>query len=115
VIAHNRIKKNNKAPIYCRVTYNKSRKQFATGIFVEPKYWNNIKQKILPATEVNPLLNNKLSGIYKQIDTAFLMLQILQNDFDVDDIYRKYKGEDSKEEISILGAYDIHNEKTKSS
>jgi integrase/recombinase XerD len=30
----------------------------------------------------------------------------------VDDIYRKYKGEDSKEEITILGAYDLHNEKT---
>ena len=41
------------------------------------------------------------------------MLQILPNDFDVDDIYRKYKGEDSKEEITILGAYDLHNEKTK--
>jgi len=113
VIAHNRIKKNNKAPIYCRVTYNKCRKQFATGIFVEPKYWNNIKQKILPVTEVNTLLNNKLSLIYQQIDTAFLMLQILPNDFDVDDIYRKYKGEDSKDEISILGAYDLHNDKTR--
>ena len=41
------------------------------------------------------------------------MLQILPNDFDVDDIYRKYKGEDSKEEITILGAYDLHNDKTK--
>ena len=40
------------------------------------------------------------------------MLQILPNDFDVDDIYRKYKGEDSKEEITILGAYDLHNSKT---
>jgi integrase/recombinase XerD len=40
------------------------------------------------------------------------MLQILPNKFDVDDIYRKYKGEDSKEEITILGACDLHNEKT---
>jgi integrase/recombinase XerD len=40
------------------------------------------------------------------------MLQILPDEFDVDDIYRKYKGEDSKEEITILGAYDLHNEKT---
>jgi integrase/recombinase XerD len=40
------------------------------------------------------------------------MLQILPNEFDVDDIYRKHKGEDSKEEITILGAYDLHNEKT---
>jgi hypothetical protein len=59
VIAHNRIKKNNKAPIYCRVTYNKSRKQFATGIFIEPKNWNNIKQKTLPISKLNILLNNK--------------------------------------------------------
>jgi integrase/recombinase XerD len=41
------------------------------------------------------------------------MLQILQNDFDLDGIYRKYKGEDFKEDISILGAYELHNEKTK--
>jgi integrase/recombinase XerD len=40
------------------------------------------------------------------------MLQILLNEFDVDDIYRKYEGEDSKEEITILGAYDLHNTKT---
>ena len=40
------------------------------------------------------------------------MLQILPNDFDVDDIYRKYKGEDAKEEITILGAYELHNSKT---
>ena len=113
VIADNRIKKNNKAPIYCRINYNKSRKQFATGIFIEPNNWNNIKQKILPISEVNTLLNNKPIGIYQQIDTAFLMLQILPYDFDVDDIYRNCKGEDFKEEISILGAYDLHNKKTK--
>jgi integrase/recombinase XerD len=113
VIAHNRIKKNNKAPIYCRVTYNKCRKQFATGVFVKPEYWDNIRQKILPESTVNSLLNNSLSLISHQINEAFLMLQILPNEFDVDDIYRKYKGEDSKEEITILGAYDLHNSKTK--
>jgi integrase/recombinase XerD len=112
VIAHNRIKKNNKAPIYCRVTYNKCRKQFATGVFVKPEYWDNIRQKILPESTVNSLLNNSLSLISHQINEAFLMLQILPNNFDVDDIYRKYKGEDSKEEITILGAYDLHNSKT---
>jgi hypothetical protein len=53
VIAHNRIKKNNKAPIYCRVTYNKCRKQFATGVFVKLEYWDNIRQKILPESTVN--------------------------------------------------------------
>ena len=82
------------------------------GIFINPDYWDSGKQKASPLSTDNATLNNKLSGIYYQIDTAFLMLQILPNDFDVDDIYRKYKGENSKEEITILGAYDLHDSKT---
>jgi integrase/recombinase XerD len=112
-LQRNRINKIGKCPIRCRITFLKSRKEFSTGIFINPAYWDSGKHKALPPDIENTLLNNKLSLIYHQIDTAFLMLQILPNDFDVDDIYRKYKGEDSKEEITILGAYDLHNEKTK--
>ena len=107
-----RINKQGKCPIRCRVTYLKTRKIFSTGIFINPDYWDSGKQKALPQNKENIILNNKLSLIDQQIDKAFLMLQILPNDFDVDDIYRKYKGEDSKEEITILGAYDLHNNKT---
>ena len=108
-----RINKQGRCPIRCRLTYLKTRKIFSTGLFINPDYWDSGKQKASPPSADNATLNNKLSLIYQQIDTAFLMLQILPNDFDVDDIYRKYKGEDSKEEITILGAYDLHNEKTK--
>jgi integrase/recombinase XerD len=107
-----RINKQGKCPIRCRVTYLKTRKIFSTGLFINPNYWDSGKQKASPPSTDNSTLNNKLSLIYHQIDKAFLMLQILPNDFDVDDIYRKYKGEDSKEEITILGAYDLHNSKT---
>jgi integrase/recombinase XerD len=107
-----RINKQGKCPIRCRVTYLKTRKIFSTGLFINPDYWDSGKQKASPPSTESITLNNKLSLIYHQIDRAFLMLQILPNDFDVDDIYRKYKGEDSKEEITILGAYDLHNSKT---
>ncbi|SDS18438.1 Site-specific recombinase XerD [Polaribacter sp. KT25b] len=108
-----KINKKGQCPIKCRITFLKSRKEFSTGIFINPDYWDSGKQKALPQNKENIILNNKLSLIHQQIDKAFLMLQILPNDFDVDDIYRKYKGEDSKEEITILGAYDLHNDKTK--
>jgi site-specific recombinase XerD len=107
-----KINKKGQCPIKCRITFLKSRKEFSTGIFINPDYWDSGKQKALPQNKENIILNNKLSLIHQQIDKAFLMLQILPNDFDVDDIYRKYKGEDSKEEITILGAYDLHNNKT---
>ena len=112
-LQRNRTNKMGKCPIRCRITFLKIRKEFSTGIFIIPDDWDSGKQKASPPSTENTLLNNKLSLIHQQIDKAFLMLQILPNDFDVDDIYRKYKGEDSKEEISILGAYDLHNEKTK--
>ena len=111
-LQRNRINKMGKCPIRCRITFLKSRKEFSTGIFINPDYWDSGKQKASPNNKENAILNNKLSLIHQQIDKAFLMLQILPNEFDVDDIYRKYKGEDSKEEITILGAYDLHNDKT---
>ena len=112
-LKRNKINKMGKCPIRCRITFLKTRKEFSTGIFINPNYWDSGKQKALPQNKENIILNNKLSLIHQQIDKAFLMLQILPNDFDVDDIYRKYKGEDSKEEITILGAYDLHNDKAK--
>ncbi len=112
-LQRNRINKMGNCPIRCRITFLKTRKEFSTGIFINPKNWNSGLQKASPPSEENTVLNNKLSLIHQQIDRAFLMLQILPNDFDVDDIYRKYKGEDTKEEITLLGAYDLHNEKTK--
>ena len=110
-LKRNRINKMGKCPIRCRITFLKIRKEFSTGIFINPDYWNGRKQKAFPNNEENTILNNKLSLIHQQIDKAFLFLQVSSEDFDVDDIYRKYKGEDVKTEITILGAYDLHNEK----
>jgi integrase/recombinase XerD len=81
-----RINKQGKCPIRCRVTYLKTRKIFSTGLFINPDYWDSGKQKALRENQENTILNNKVSLIRQQIDKAFLMLQILPNDFDVDDI-----------------------------
>lgn len=107
-----RLNKQGKCPIRCRLTYNKKRKEFSTGLFINPEDWDSSGQLAKPPNRYKHL-NTQLSLISQKINEAFLMLQILPNEFDVDDIYRKYKGEDSKEEIILLGAYDLHNDKTK--
>ncbi|WP_205853572.1 phage integrase SAM-like domain-containing protein [Polaribacter filamentus] len=106
-----KMNKKGQCPIKCRITFLKSRKEFSTGIFINPDLWDSVKRKALPDSKENTILNNKLSLISHQINEAFLMLQILPNDFDVDDIHKKYRGKDSKEEITILEAYDLHNSK----
>jgi site-specific recombinase XerD len=105
--------KKGKCPLRCRLTYLKNRKEFSTGLFINPDHWNNGVQIAEPPNPENNIINTQLSLISQKISEAFLMLQVLPDTFDVDDIYRTYKGEDVKTEITILGAYDLHNEKMK--
>ena len=113
VIQRNKVNVKGTCPIRCRITYKKKRKIFSTGQFINPNYWNSSLQKAKPSSKENNIINAQLSLISQKINEAFLMLQILPNEFDVVDVYRKYRGEDTKEEITILGAYDLHNDKMK--
>ena len=113
VIQKVKTNKKGKCPLRCRLTYSKKRKEFSTGMFINPDIWDNSSQTAKPPSKENNIINTQLSLINQQISEAFLLLQVQPESFDVDDIYRKYKGEDVKTEITLLGAYDLHNEKTK--
>ena len=46
VIAKNKIRKDGKAPLFCRLTYLEKRRQFSTGLFVNPNYWDSVCSQI---------------------------------------------------------------------
>ena len=113
VIERFKVNKQGKAPIKCRITYLGQRKPFSTGIFIKPDNWNASKQKAFPPNTDNTQLNTQLSLIKQEINQVFLMLQVQQEVFDVEDIYLKYKGEDIKTEKTLLEVYTLHNERMK--
>jgi len=82
-------------------------------MFIDPDIWDNSSQVAKPPSKENNIINTQISLINQKISEAFLLLQVQPEGFDVDDIYRKYKGEDVRTEITILGACDLHNEKMK--
>lgn len=108
-----KLNKKGQCPMKCRLTYLKARRQFSTGLFINPNYWRSKEQLAKPSDKQNNIINAQLSLISQKINEAFLMLQMTSKDFDVDDVFRKFKGEDTREEITLLGAYDLHNEKMK--
>lgn len=63
VIAKNKIRKDGKAPLFCRLTFLEQRKQFATGFFIIPKQWNSTEQVLKPPNEENTFVNTQLSLI----------------------------------------------------
>ena len=45
IVSKTRIRKDGKVPLFCRLTYLDKRKQFAIGLFINPKNWNNSLQE----------------------------------------------------------------------
>lgn len=113
VISKSRINKAGLAPLFCRITYQDNRKQFATGLFINPTHWQNSKQKAHPPNEHNKFVNTQLSLIKNEINQAFLFLQLQKPDFDVEHIYKQYKGEAQKEDKTLMDAFNYHNNKMK--
>ena len=112
-IRRNKINSNNQCPLTCRITLDCGRKEFSTGLFINPDKWNASKQKAFPSNTDHNQLNTQLSLIKQEINQAFLMLQVQQELFDVEDIYLKYKGEDIKTEKTLLEVYTLHNDRMK--
>ena len=112
-VLKNKANKKGECSIMCRITLNKKRKEFSTGLFTIPNHWDSKKQKLLSKAENSEIVNTQLSLISQKINEAFLLLQLQQKDFNVDDIYSQYKGENTRVEKTLLELYDIHNEQTK--
>ncbi|MGH1385120.1 tyrosine-type recombinase/integrase [Kordia sp.] len=106
ILSSSRIRKDKKAPIYCRITYNKQRKTFSTGQFVNPKHWNSKQQVVKPPDPSSKLINTQLSLIKTKFNQAFLMLQVKKESFDVNDIYRLYRGEKDNKEYNTVEYFD---------
>ncbi len=93
-------------PIRCRITLNKSRKEFSTGLLIIPDLWNSKKQKLEPS-ENSDFINTQLSLIRQKLNQAFLFLQVNNDTFNIDDIYSKYKGEKPKKEFGVVEVYGL--------
>ncbi len=107
------INKKEQAAIQCRITFNKKRKDFATGLFVIPEHWNSKKQKLLGISDQEEYINIQLSLIKNKINKVFLMLQIKEEPFTVNDIYNIFRGKSLEKDMGIIEVYDLHNERIK--
>jgi len=108
-----KIRKDGKAPIFCRITYLGKRKQFSTSLYLNPDYWKSKQQKAYPPDINNSYTNTQLSLISQKINKAFLYLQVNNDLFDVEDIYLQYKGVSVKTNKTILEVFETHNKRMK--
>lgn len=90
------------------MTNNNKRREFATGLFINPSHWYSKLQQAKPPNDENNNINTQLSLIKSKINRAFLWLQMKELDFDVDDIYNQFIGKSTTTNKTLLEAFDYH-------
>lgn len=109
LIQRNKVNKRGQLPIMCRITLEKARKEFSTGLMIKPEWWNNKSQEVSHKVSNYNVINSRLSQIGQKLDRTYLLLEVESQDFDVNDILRVYRGEKPKREYTLIGAIKEHN------
>ncbi|WP_241748692.1 Arm DNA-binding domain-containing protein [Aestuariibaculum suncheonense] len=97
-----KVNASGKCPIRCRLTINKVRMEFSTGIFINPKYWDSKQQVVKPPEPDVDYMNSQLSLIKTKINRALLLLHVKDNAFTVDDVFSLYKGVKTVKEYNVI-------------
>lgn len=105
VIKLNKQNQKGLCPLNVRLTYQKERKEFSSGLFVNPTSWNAKKQLVTPMVSNADFLNNSLTQISQRLNNCFLSLQLNSLDFKVNDIFDKYAGKIVKKEDDVVNYF----------
>ncbi|MCH4551975.1 Arm DNA-binding domain-containing protein [Aestuariibaculum lutulentum] len=111
----NKQKKNAKGvcALMCRLTHNKVRKTFSTGQFVNANNWDSKQQVVKPPEPDRKEINQQLSLIKTKINRAFLLLQVKDEAFTVDDIFSLYKGVKTAKEYNVIEYFERYLKRIK--
>ncbi len=110
IIRGDRINQKGLSPLLCRLTYNKKRHPFSTGLFLKLDDWDNKRQ----LHTNNDQFNKELEIIRHELKEAYLKVKVQKNEFTIGDIYSEYRGISPTENKSLLEVFKSHNQKMKS-
>jgi integrase len=105
VIKQTRLNKQGLCPINFRITYQARRKENATGLFVNPELWDSKAQTQCSKSLNNSTVNSQLKIVKQNLNKAFLLLQLEEAEFTVEDIYNKYFGKPKEEKKYLLSYF----------
>ncbi len=80
------------------------------GLSINPKNWNSSKQIAEPPNKDTKIIITQLSLIKQNVSQTFLLLQVKNNEFDVNDIYLQFKGENTTKTFTLLEVFKTHKE-----
>jgi integrase/recombinase XerD len=113
VISPTKINQKGLCPLNCRITLNKERKQFTTGLFVNPLNWENKLQKVNSRDSNYKFINAQIELIQIKINNIALVFQLQDENCTLDNIYNKYIGVEIRKKEFVLSYYKQYLSKIK--
>jgi integrase len=113
VISPTKINQKGLCPLNCRITLNRERKQFTTGLFVNPLNWENKLQKVNSRDSNYIFINAQIELIQIKINNIALVFQLQDENCTLDNIYNKYIGVEIKKKEFVLSYYKQYLSKIK--
>lgn len=90
-------------PIYCRIAITKNIKQFATGLYILPKYWDKTKQKAKGRSPEAEAINTHIEQMQDKLLNAETKLLIESpDDYTLNDIYLIFTGQYAENSPTLL-------------
>lgn len=100
-------------PILCRMTFKKERKQFSTGLFINPKNWKSKLQKAIDTSENSSQINTQLNIFSQKINKAYLTLKLQRDEFTVEDIFERYLNKKTRKQDFVISYFRQYLNKQK--
>ncbi|PKR80697.1 hypothetical protein CW751_07970 [Brumimicrobium salinarum] len=104
--------RNEKAPIYCRITVNGKRAQFSLKRSIKPEKWNSSSGKLKGNSEEARILNSYLNKVRSELHKHFNLLEAKDEFISADTIKNSYLGI-NEEERSLIETFEYHNNQMK--
>lgn len=99
-----RINKKGFCVLRCRLTLEGERKEFSTGLFINPEFWNSSEQYYSSDTAIN----NELALIVNKLNDCYLKLRVQDIPITGENILNSYLGVDAKDEQNETGVSEYY-------
>jgi len=103
----------NLITLFCRVTYNKQRFVFSTGISIDPMNWSPKTQKIGAGDPLSESYNTELLLTKQKIYDSYLKLKFNDENFTLQDLKRKLQYKKATDDQFILDHYQNYLDEQK--
>lgn len=101
-IKKNEPKKNGHSTIMIRITFNKERVQFSSGLDVKPAIWDQKAEKVIGKKQLANQINNRLDMIRTKLFTSYLDASNKGRDLSAQYIKNTFLGIDNSRELMLV-------------